>query len=159
MARVFRRLGRCRVERTEGDIIGAGRRGRLCEFARIVARHADDPACTHKTPRGRVIGILLSDMDAVDARVRREIGPIVDEQGDPMIAARRMEPPGRLSHRIVVNAFHAELDVGDVAGRERRGQRIGKGVRLEGLGRDEEKPAGGGLLTAGNESGSSTARR
>ena len=90
-----------------------------------MARHADDLVRAHKTPGGRVIDIPLSDMDAVGTRPRREIGPIVDEEGDPMIAAHRMEPPGRPSHRIVVNAFYAELDVGDVAGRERRGEGTG----------------------------------
>ena len=64
-------------------------------------------------------------MDAVGPRRRSDIRAVVDDEGDVALVADRAQPFGGAPEGCVVDALEAELDAGDIAGVERRGEVVG----------------------------------
>ena len=112
-----------------------------------MAGNADDPVGPNEFPGLGIGCVRLADMRAVRAEFRREVGPVVDEEGDIARLHKRHQDFGCTAdgvrfRRCLVLALETKLQAGDVARVERHLQRVGEGARLE-AGRGDEIEAAG----------------
>ena len=106
-----------------------------------MAGDADDPILADQRPRLRISHIILPDMDAVRAELRREIGTVVQDEGDARGLRDRYQHIGGAADVVVSDILHAQLQRGDVTGAQRRFQLLGKRTQCKRRRRDEIEPA------------------
>src|SRR5207249_1681641 len=130
-----------RKEGAEGDVARAVLDGAIGQVVGGLAGDAERTAAAHQATRLPRRHVFLADVGAVAPAGRHEIGAIVQQELD---AARLADGPERVDRalpHVVGGVLQPELDRGDVAGVERPGERVGEGVKVEGLGRDDVEPA------------------
>jgi len=135
-------LGVRSEEGAKGNVIGAGLGGLQRKIDGIVASDADDGIVAETRAGGFIIGVRLTDMNAVAAGIGGEIGPVVNEEGNIPVLASRPQNVDGTADGVVVGGFKAKLDAIDIARVQRFRQDIGERRRLKARRGNQVQPAG-----------------
>src|SRR5262245_47030638 len=130
-------LGGGRKERAERDVAGAVLHGAVGQIVGRLAGDAERAARAHQTSRLARRHVLLPDVGTVAPRSRDEVGAVVQQELDAARLADGSEHVDRTLPRVIGRVLQPELHRGDVTGVEGLAPRVGEGMKLERLGRDD----------------------
>ena len=82
-------------------------------------------------------------MDAIAAHLSREVGPVVQQEGNVALNRQRAQALTGAPYLIVAGVFQAQLYAGDIARIEHLGQLPGEGVEIKARRRNQIEAAGG----------------
>ena len=91
-----------------------------------MARHADLHVGAEQRARFACVVVVLPEVYAVGAEPLGEARAVVDDEGDVVLGADRLERFGELRGGVLVDALYAELERRNRPGAERAAQTIGK---------------------------------
>src|SRR5262245_26890633 len=133
---------------TKSDVAGAVLNGAIGQVVGRLARDAERPARPHQASRLARRHVFLPDVGAVASRGGHEIGAVVQQELDPARLADGPDHVDRPLPDVVGSVLQPKLYRRDVTRVECLAQRVGEGVKLEGLGRDDVEAAdpGGHVL-------------
>jgi hypothetical protein len=119
-------LGRGREEGAEGDIVGARLAGFHGEMTAVVAGDADLRLGAEQRPGLARIAVTLAEMDAVGVQPPGQRHVVIDDEGDVMLGADRLQRRGESRRLVLVDPLHAKLEGGHRSGGKRLGKPLGK---------------------------------